>query len=63
MPIGVYERQPYMKNYGKTNGKRELVLQLAQQGKSNLEIARILDVDPRTVKRLKRPVLDWGNKR
>ena len=61
VPIGKYERKPYMKTYGNALAKRHIVLRMVEEGKSTLEIARELDMDTSTVKRLKRTSLDWGN--
>lgn len=61
MPIGKYERKPYMRTFGKALTQRSSVLRMAEDGVSSLEIARKLDMDVSTVKRLKRPQLDWGN--
>lgn len=66
MPIGKYERKAHMKTYGRTRSMRPQVLELKAQGKSTLEIARELEIDTSTVKRLNRAGAEgdvqWGNK-
>ena len=53
MPPGVYERKPWMRTYGKAKFKREEIVKMWSEGMSVMEIARKLNFDPRTIRRVK----------
>jgi hypothetical protein len=61
MPIGVYERKPWMGNAGKTRGQREYVLGLRAEGVGQRTIAKLFGWSKATVQRLEKG--EWNSTR
>lgn len=63
MPKGVYERQSWMQNSGKTREIKPDVLEALESGLSTREVGRRFKIAKSTVTRLKTGIWNEGRKR